>query len=56
MYDSIKPVEWKYKGCKNCSNLRIITFGNNIIEGCACGLPNPPFCVLYKKELEKDEN
>ena len=54
--DSFKVLNTEYKGCKQCSNLRLVTFGNTIIEGCACGMPNPPFCVLYKKELEKDEN
>lgn len=52
--DNFKVVNWQYKGCKNCSNLRLITFGNTIIEGCACSMPNPPMCVLYKKELEKE--
>lgn len=54
--DSFKVLNTEYKGCKQCSNLRLVTFGNTIIEGCACGMPNPPFCVLYKKELEKDED
>lgn len=39
--DSFKVLKTEYKGCKQCSNLRLVTFGNTIIEGCACGMPNP---------------
>lgn len=55
MQDSFKPIDWKFKGCKECNNLRLVTFGNYIIEGCACNMPFPPMCVLYKKELDKDD-
>lgn len=53
--DNFKVVNWQYKGCKNCNNLRLITFHNTIIEGCACSMPNPTMCVLYNKELEKED-
>lgn len=54
--DSFKVINVHYEGCKNCSNLRIITFGNTIIECCACNMPNPQMCVLYKTENKKDED
>lgn len=53
--DSFKVINVQYEGCKNCSNLRIVTFGNTIIECCSCNIPNPPMCVLYKTENKKEK-